>query len=221
MVTNTMRIRAVKTCSSARLKVNYRTTDETRKLAVSILENVTVDDLDGGEDSQAFYHSLVHGPDPEVRVFDSMADQADAILTAIREQGFAPEACCVIARTRKEVGALHDALARLGQDCQILDGNRSKHTDGILNIATMHRVKGLEFDAVFVASVNRGLVPLDFVMNSAADAVTRRQRENEERALVYVSLTRARKWAFVFGYGQLSDLFPTAHRQSTASHLPR
>ncbi len=36
---------------SSRLKVNYRTTDETRKLAVSILEGVEVDDLDGGQDS--------------------------------------------------------------------------------------------------------------------------------------------------------------------------
>ncbi|NVD36865.1 hypothetical protein [Marinobacter lutaoensis] len=59
----------------------------------------------------------------------------------------------------------------------------------------------------FVTSANRGLVPLDFVVNSAADAVTRRQRENEERALVYVSLTRARKLAFVFGYGEMSEWF--------------
>jgi superfamily I DNA/RNA helicase len=71
----------------------------------------------------------------------------------------------------------------------------------------MHRVKRLEFDAVFIASANRGLVPLDFVMNSTADTVTRRQRENEERALVYVSLTRARKLAFVYGYGDMSEWF--------------
>ena len=45
------------------------------------------------------------------------------------------------------------------------------------------------------------------MVNSAADAVTRRQRENEERALLYVSLTRARKLAFVFGYGQMSEWF--------------
>lgn len=47
---------------SSRLKVNYRTTDETRKLAVSILEDVEVDDLDGGQDTHRFYHSLMHGP---------------------------------------------------------------------------------------------------------------------------------------------------------------
>ncbi|MDR5902284.1 3'-5' exonuclease [Halomonas icarae] len=65
-----------------------------------------------------------------------------------------------------------------------------------------------QYNAVFVASANRGLVPLAPVLQSAADAVTtRRQRENEERALLYVSLTRARKLAFVFGYGQMSEWF--------------
>ncbi|MGO3296641.1 MAG: UvrD-helicase domain-containing protein [Marinobacter sp.] len=192
---------------SARLKVNYRTTDETRKLAVGILEGVAVDDLDGGEDNQTFYHSLMHGPAPDVSGFNSMAEQADAILAAIRDNKLAPEACCVIARTRKEVGELKSNLETRQQLCHILDGRSGNTPEGSLNLATMHRVKGLEFDAVFLASVNQGLVPLSFVVNSAADPVTKRQRENEERALVYVSLTRARKLAFVYGYGQMSEWF--------------
>ena len=192
---------------SARLKVNYRTTDETRKLAVSILEGLEVDDLDGGQDSQQFYHSLMHGPAPEVRAFGSMDEQAEAILAAIRDHGLAPEACCVIARTHRELGELKAALESRRQTCHQLDGRSAATPDGELNLATMHRVKGLEFDAVFVASVNRGLMPLAQVVNSAADAVTRRQRENEERALLYVSLTRARKLGFVFGYGQMSEWF--------------
>lgn len=192
---------------SARLKINYRTTDETRKMAVSILEGVQVDDLDGGEDSQQFYHSLMHGPAPQVRCFDSMDQQAQAILQTITEQGFAPEACCVIARTRREVGELKAALEARQQSCHLLDGRSASTPAGALNLATMHRVKGLEFDAVFLASANQGLVPLDFLLGSAADAVTRRQRENEERALVYVSLTRARKQAYVFASGVMSHWF--------------
>ncbi|WP_305858052.1 UvrD-helicase domain-containing protein [Balneatrix alpica] len=192
---------------SSRLKVNYRTTDETRKLAVSILEGVEVDDLDGGQDSHQFYHSLMHGPAPEVNSFSSASEQADAILAAIKEHGLPPEACCVIARTHRELSDIIALLESKQQLCHQLDGRSSTTPDGALNLATMHRVKGLEFDAVFIASVNCGLVPLGFVVNSAADAVTRRQRENEERALVYVSLTRARKLAFVYGYGEMSEWF--------------
>ena len=192
---------------SARLKVNYRTTDETRALAVSILEGVSVDDLDGGEDSQAYYHSLMHGPVPEVQGFATEGEQADAILQRIAEQGFAAEGCCVIARTRREVEKLKDVLETQGQNCHLLDGRSAPTPPGAINLATMHRVKGLEFDAVFLASTNRGLVPLDFVVNAAADAVTRQQRESEERALLYVSLTRARKCAYVFSSGALSEWF--------------
>ena len=48
---------------------------------------------------------------------------------------------------------------------------------------------------------------LYFVINQAGGPVTRRQKENEERALIYVSLTRARKLAFVYGYDQMSPWF--------------
>jgi superfamily I DNA/RNA helicase len=71
----------------------------------------------------------------------------------------------------------------------------------------MHRVKGLEFDYVILASMNKDLVPLSFVIHSAGDPVTKRQKENEERALVYVSMTRARKQAYIFAYGALCPWF--------------
>lgn len=195
---------------SARLKVNYRTTDETRRVAVSILEGVPVDDLDGGEDNQTFYHSLMHGPVPEVRCFGSPEEQVDHILAALNEHSLAPEACCVIARTRKAVTELQGLLESRQQACHVLDGRNASTPEGALNLATMHRVKGLEFDAVFVASVNKGLIPLDYLLESAADPVTRRQRENEERALLYVSLTRARKLAYVYGYGVMSPWFESS-----------
>ena len=192
---------------SARLKINYRTTDETRKLAVSILEGVDVDDLDGGLDSHAFYHSLVHGPAPEVRCFNDPEEQVKQVLSDLSSYGLAAEACCVIARTRKELLNLQALFEANQQPCHLMDGRSMKTPEGSLNLATMHRVKGLEFDGVFVLSVNQGVVPLEYLLETAADPVTRRQREDEERALLYVSLTRARKLAFVYGYGVMSRWF--------------
>lgn len=192
---------------SSRLKVNYRTTDETRKVAVGVLEGVTVDDLDGGEDSQAYYHSLMHGPAPAIRTFAGMAGQVGQVLEDLRDNQLAADACCVIARTRRELQAIQAEFETRGQSCHLLDGDGAITPEGAINLATMHRVKGLEFDAVFILSVNQGLMPLDFVVNQAADPVTRRQKENEERALIYVSLTRARKMAFIYGYGVMSDWF--------------
>lgn len=192
---------------SARLKVNYRTTDETRKLAVSLLEGVSVDDLDAGEDNQRFYHSLVHGPEPEIQCFANLQEQAEAIKQKLSKTGEALGDCCVVLRTRKELMQLEAALTGLGIDCRQLEGKPVESNPNKLNLATMHRVKGLEFELIFLASANQGLVPLDYVINSASDAVTQRQKENEERSLVYVSLTRARKQAFIYGYGKMSAWF--------------
>ncbi len=192
---------------SARLKINYRTTDETRKMAVGILEGVDVDDLDGGLDTHKFYHSLMHGPEPIIECFDSLQNQCRAIVTNLSSIDCDLSACCVIARTNSEVRSIMSELQKQGVDCRILDGNTDSLPKGTLNLATMHRVKGLEFDYVVLASMNKNLVPLSFIVNAAGDPVTRRQKENEERALVYVSMTRARKQAFIFGYGSLCDWF--------------
>jgi superfamily I DNA/RNA helicase len=75
-----------------------------------------------------------------------------------------------------------------------------------LRLATMHRVKGLEFDHIIVASLNKGVIPLDTSLNETTDPVVRRQIEQQERALLYVASTRARKAVFVTSYGERSEL---------------
>lgn len=47
-----------------RLRINYRTTDEIRRFAVRLLEDLRVDDLDGGDDRSDRYKSLMHGQPP-------------------------------------------------------------------------------------------------------------------------------------------------------------
>src|SRR5690606_37408656 len=108
---------------SSRLKVNYRTTDETRKVAVGVLEGVTVDDLDGGEDGQAYYHALMHGPAPAIRNFASMAEQVEQVLEDLRDNQMAADACCVIARTGRELQAIQAEFETRGQPCHLLDGD--------------------------------------------------------------------------------------------------
>lgn len=73
-----------------------------------------------------------------------------------------------------------------------------------VRLATMHRVKGLEFDRVAIASVNEGLVPLRTAVFSRGDAAGRVAAETEERALVYVAATRAKRELLVFSYGEPS-----------------
>lgn len=192
------------------MKINYRTTDETRKAAVAILEGVEVDDLDGGTDSNRFYHSLMHGPAPELQNFASLDEQSSGIKSIIESLAGEPSACCIVARTNKEIKAIEASLMAKNVPIQVLDGRSLAAHKSSVNLATMHRVKGLEFDYVILASANKGLIPLEFVVANTGDQVSRRHKENEERALVYVSMTRARKRTFIFSYGQMSEFFDQA-----------
>ncbi len=73
-----------------------------------------------------------------------------------------------------------------------------------VRLASMHRVKGLESDRVAIASVNKGLVPLRAAVFARGDEAGRAAAETEERALVYVAATRAKKELLVLGFGEPS-----------------
>lgn len=51
---------------SKKLKINYRTTEETRQFAVGLLTGVKVDNLDGEADTSNDYLSLLHGEKPMI-----------------------------------------------------------------------------------------------------------------------------------------------------------
>jgi superfamily I DNA/RNA helicase len=75
-----------------------------------------------------------------------------------------------------------------------------------VRLATMHRVKGLEFEHVIVAAANKGILPLEAAVDDAGDGVAQRNAETGERSLLYVALTRARRSAIITGYGQISPV---------------
>jgi superfamily I DNA/RNA helicase len=172
---------------------------------------VEVDDLDGGKDSQQGYRSLMHGPDPEHMQCANPAEQAKAIQSFLEQHEIDFGACCVVARTNSEVSSIAVEFDVLGVSTSKIEG-KSGHKEvlGVINLATMHRVKGLEFDYVFLASANEGLIPMEMVLRNAGDAITRKQKEEEERSLVYVTLTRARKQAFIYSYGNRSEFFTSS-----------
>ena len=69
----------------------------------------------------------------------------------------------------------------------------------------MHRVKGLEFNYIFVAGVNNKALPPG-VRSDFSDDVSHEEFETEEKCLLYVALTRAKVGAYVTCFGVMSDL---------------
>lgn len=68
-----------------------------------------------------------------------------------------------------------------------------------IRVATMHRVKGLEFDTIVVADINPDTVPPEGKLEETTDVVSRRELGKQYRSLIYVALTRARKEALMVG----------------------
>ncbi len=66
-----------------------------------------------------------------------------------------------------------------------------RSSDGV-RVATMHRVKGLEFEHVFVVAVNKRVVPPVSAIDYT-DPVTEEEAITAEKCLLYVALTRAQK----------------------------
>ena len=57
---------------------------------------------------------------------------------------------------------------------------------GAVTLSTLHRAKGREFDAVFLVAVEEGLLPISYAKTDA--------ELEEERRLLYVGVTRARRY---------------------------
>ena len=193
---------------SRKLKINYRTTDETRSWAVSLLKGVSIDDLDGGTDNQKGYKSLLHGSYPEVKAFSSFQEEVDCIaeyLKKIQEEAGSLSGVCIVARTNNLLNQYQNALNEKGIDVYLI--RRSEAEDRAasgVRLATMHRVKGLEFDRLVIAGVNDGIIPFEGAEIRSSDPTVRVESEINERALLYVSATRAKKEVLVTSFGKAS-----------------
>ena len=172
---------------SRKLYLNYRTTEEIRRLAVATLEGCEVDDLDDGSDEIKRYKSLSHGPAPKTVDFQHL-DDAFASLTPLLKESLAEgRSVCVIVPTNHDASAVQSSL-KAGKITTTLLGpdERDQPDSKSVRIATMHRAKGLEFDEVVL------LIPRNLSnVRSVAD--------NTQR-LKYVALTRAKRIATVLQY---------------------
>lgn len=198
---------------SKKLRVNYRTTDEIRKTAESVYARGAVDDMEGGKAEKTGYASLRHGAAPEVFAADSFAAECDWIVEqakALARNASAPvefSEMCVVLRTRADIERYEQALTERGLDVRKVSRNAADDPElPGLRIATMHRVKGLEFKAVFVAGMNEGVFPQP--APKGADAPARRHHERLEKALFYVSASRASRRLFFSASGKPSRFLP-------------
>lgn len=68
----------------------------------------------------------------------------------------------------------------------------------------MHRVKGLEFQYVFVVAANKRILPLVSAVDYE-DPISVTEAMTAEKCLLYVALTRAKEAVHITSYGVPSE----------------
>lgn len=192
---------------SSLLKINYRTTEETRKYAFGFLNGINFDDIDTQFSGSTRCQSLTHGEAPVVENFVNYPDQLDYVISEIvrlHNANVSYEDICIVARTHKQIELAAIELNKAGIPCYEINSNKEDNTsEPGIRLATMHRVKGLEFRYVFVISVNKNIIPMP---SRNVDKMDNDENSVIERCLLYVAITRAQIKAYVLSYGVPSGL---------------
>ncbi|MDW2775427.1 UvrD-helicase domain-containing protein [Pseudomonas sp. BEA3.1] len=185
---------------SRSLRINYRTTDEIRQWACAQLEGCSVDDLDGNADSLRGYRSLTHGDAPDLIRSSSLQEDGEHIqllLNQLQADSIELRQICITARTNDDLDALGEGLRRVGTPTLRLDNSTADDAsaEGV-RLATMHRIKGLEFGVIIVAAY-KGAVAYAEQFSRDEDAGVAEDTELSERCLLHVAATRAKRNLFV------------------------
>jgi len=178
---------------SRTLTINYRTTHQIRSNADRLL-GPDVTDVDGNAEERRGTVSVLNGPMPEVRSFDSPATESAAVgdwVKARLASGTAIAEIAVFVRSRDEVARAIAAVRHSGAAFRVLDADTAAVSNAV-TIATMHLAKGLEFRAVAVMACDDEIVPLQSRIDTVADESDLEEVYNTERHLLYVACTRAR-----------------------------
>jgi superfamily I DNA/RNA helicase len=196
---------------SQELRLNYRTTAAICRWSLGALGAEEMDDLDDGAASRRGYVSLREGQPPSLHHFEHAADEVELVVSEVQRllaSGTPPEGICITARRASALrDRFLDALGRAGIAADLLDREEPRHPS--VRLATMHRIKGLEFPVVFAVGVNEGEVPLRIKALETSDPVVAHRNELAERCLLHVAASRARDALFVSSYGTPSPFLAT------------
>jgi superfamily I DNA/RNA helicase len=195
---------------SVRLRRNYRSTHQIIGWALGVIGRESVFDIDDHGTDLRGYHSVRTGPAPEVHEAANRDAELERLAQLARgwmSEGYCAHDIAIVARTEREVEELLCHLAKSGIQAAAItaDGRQTQ----AVNVATMHRVKGLEFACVAVSGLASTSIPLaDAICPADVDPAQHRADMETERALIYVSATRARDQLALTWSGSASSLLP-------------
>ena len=193
---------------SKRLRVNYRTTEEIKRAATNVVNGCAFDDFDGSPESLAGYVSLMHGDRPEYKIYDNRNEEIAAIIDFIRmcrENGIEYKDIVVASYIKDSIKPVQDALHRNNIPYKNLMNEGTGNDNGV-NLSSFHNMKGLEFKVVILSDVNKKTFPYLPYGFEVLDEIEKKNHLMNQKALMYVAITRAMQKVLITGSGIKADL---------------
>ena len=193
---------------SKRLRVNYRTTEEIKRAATNVVNGCAFDDFDGSPESLAGYVSLMHGDRPEYKIYDNRNEEIAAIIDFIRmcrENGIEYKDIVVASYIKDSIKPVQDALHRNNIPYKNLMNEGTGNDNGV-NLSSFHNMKGLEFKVVILSDVTKKTFPYLPYGFEGLDEIEKKNHLMNQKALMYVAITRAIQKVLITGSGIKADL---------------
>lgn len=183
------------TGKSNSLAKNYRTTAQIAEAAYSLIEN----DTNITEDDNYVKPSLIdkQGHYPVCRCFNNFGKEASFIINEIKNKllnKFELKDIVIIAKKKNQ---LQEMLSRLEKEhipAKLFETKEAMDFDyNGIKLLTMHSIKGLEFNVVFIFGLNSNVIPF----YSYLDNEDKSLQESMDRKLLYVGMTRANELLYL------------------------
>ena len=194
---------------SRRLKINYRTTEPIKKVAVSVIKGITFEDMDGGTESMNGYVSLIHGGEkPIYKIVGNATDEVTQTVEWVNEcinNQINANDICIAVPSMGLMKELQSYLHTNGIAYKVLKGTSKQGASNGISLCTLHSLKGLEFKVVVLIGINERNIPSKVTEGypfTGMDALDKKEFLSSKRSLLYVAITRARQLVYMVGYGE-------------------
>lgn len=202
---------------SKKLKINYRTTEPIKRVALSVVKGVDFDDMDGGKENLKGYVSLIHeGEAPQYRIVVDANAEVQQVIDWMKEcldSDIKLSEICIAAPSMNLLKDMQSRLHHDGTDYRVLKGSkRQGSTKGGVDLCTLHSLKGLEYRVIILMGINERNIPSRVKEGypfSGMDKVAQKEFLSAKRSLLYVAITRARQLVYMVGFGESTGLLKT------------
>ena len=198
---------------SKKLKINYRTTEPIKRVAIGVVKGVEFDDMDGGKENTNGYVSLIHeGEAPQYRIVDDANAEVQQVIDWMKEcqsSDIKLSEICIAAPSMNLLKNVQSRLHHDGTDYIVLKGTQKQGCSDGVALCTLHSLKGLEYRVIILMGINERNLPSKATEGypfSGMDKVAQKEFLSSKRSLLYVAITRARQLVYMVGIGEPTGL---------------